>query len=402
MAIKRLGNLDALSREFAREHSERLWKQLLARDDDGEERDARSRREPLIVVAMAILAALAFKAPELFGQHMVSGTPAVVSFYARNSSLFVLPFLTGYLVWKRRSGKAGMPAILASFAAAVLFANLYRLVPGSASLPLTATHLPIALWLAVGIAYVGGRWRRNPARMDFVRFSGELFIYYALIAFGGIVLTAFIHFMFDTIGLDPKGFLGRWLVPCGALGAIPIAAWLVETKKSVIENMAPVLTRLFTPLFTALLLAFLATMAWTRTGIDVERNVLICFDLLLAVVLGLVVYAISARDPDAPPGAFDLLQLVLVVCALVVDGFALAAIAQRISTFGWSPNKVAALGENVILFGNLVGSAWLYARFLRRRESFGALERWQMAYLIVYAVWAWCVVAVFPPLFGYR
>src|SRR5690606_41118339 len=29
VAVKRLGDLDALSREFAREHSERLWKQLV-------------------------------------------------------------------------------------------------------------------------------------------------------------------------------------------------------------------------------------------------------------------------------------------------------------------------------------------------------------------------------------
>src|SRR3972149_12035348 len=29
VAVKRLGNLDALSREFAREHSDRLWKQLV-------------------------------------------------------------------------------------------------------------------------------------------------------------------------------------------------------------------------------------------------------------------------------------------------------------------------------------------------------------------------------------
>jgi hypothetical protein len=29
LAIKRLGNLDAVSHEFAREHSDRLWKQLV-------------------------------------------------------------------------------------------------------------------------------------------------------------------------------------------------------------------------------------------------------------------------------------------------------------------------------------------------------------------------------------
>ena len=166
--------------------------------------------------------------------------------------------------------------------------------------------------------------------------------------------------------------------------------------------MAPVLTRLFTPLFTILLLAFLATMAWTGNPINVKREILIGFDLLLAVIVGLVLYAASARDTQAPPDFFDGLQLLLVVSALVVDGVALAAIAARISEFGFTPNRVAALGENLILLVNLAWTAWLYARFLRRRGSFADLERWQVAYLPVYAVWAALVVVVFPPLFGYR
>jgi len=176
----------------------------------------------------------------------------------------------------------------------------------------------------------------------------------------------------------------------------------VEAKQSVIENMAPVLTRLITPLFTAVLLVFLATMAWTGRPIDVERELLIAFDLLLVVVVGLVLYAASARDPQAPPDFFDALQLLLVVSALVVDALALAAIAARITDFGFTPNRVAALGENLILLVNLAGSAWLYARFLRGRGSFAALERWQIAYLPVYAAWAAFVVVVFPLVFGYR
>jgi hypothetical protein len=177
---------------------------------------------------------------------------------------------------------------------------------------------------------------------------------------------------------------------------------LVEAKQSVIENMAPVLTKLFTPLFTALLLVFLATMAWTGSPINVKREVLIGFDLLLAVVVGLVLYAASARDSEAAPDLFDGLQQLLVVSALVVDGVALAAIAARISEFGFTPNRVAALGENLILLVNLAWSARLYASFLRHRGSFTALERWQVAYLPVYSVWAALVVAMFPPVFGYR
>jgi hypothetical protein len=119
-----------------------------------------------------------------------------------------------------------------------------------------------------------------------------------------------------------------------------------------------------------------------------KREILIGFDLLLAVVVGLVLYAASAHDPQAPPDFFDRLQLLLVISALVVDVVALAAIAGRISEFGFTPNRVAALGENLILLVNLAWTAWLYFRFLRHRGSFVALERWQIAYLPPYSVWA--------------
>jgi hypothetical protein len=400
IAVKRMGSLDALSREFARAHSERLWKQLVVAPDADAPADT-SRTEILVVLCLTVAAALAVKVPALFGVRL-SPDEEVPPFYFRNASLFVFPLLTVYFLWKRGSGVATGLWLALPLAAGAVFANIYPFRSGGDTEVLTALHLPIALWLVVGFAYVGGRWFADGGRMNFVRFSGELAIYYVLIALGGGVVTAFTFMMFSAIDMDPAWFVGGWLLPCGAAGAVIIGSWLVEAKQSVIENMAPVLTRLFTPLFTVLLLAFLATMVWTGNPINVKREVLIGFDLLLAVVVGLVLYAASARDPQAPPDFFDGLQLLLVVSALVVDGVALAAIAARISEFGFTPNRVAALGENLILLVNLTWTAWLYARFLRHLESFAALERWQIAYLPVYAIWAALVVVVFPLVFGYR
>ncbi len=404
VAVKRLGNLDAVSREFAREHSERLWKQLVVSPGADHEARKTTRMETLVVIGLAAAAGMAVKLPELFGHpHIGSGEGLFDSKapYFPNLSLFVFPFLAGYFAWKRRLNRTGCVRLALAFTTAALVVNAFPFTPAGHTWTLAALHLPIALWLAVGVAYSGGRWRDGRRRMDFVRFSGELFIYYVLMALGGGVLTGFTVGMFAAIGADAKWFATQWLLPCGALGAVIVGAWLVEAKQSVIENMAPVLTRLFTPLFAAVLIAFLATMVWTGSGINVDREVLIGFDLLLALVLGLLLYAVSARDPHAPPDAFDGLQLLLVVSALVVDGVALAAIAGRISEFGFSPNRVAALGENLILLVNLAWSAWLYARFLSGRGTFSALERWQTDYLPVYAVWAGFVVVAFPPLFGY-
>src|SRR4029450_4674949 len=211
-----MGNLDALSREVARAHSERLWKQLVVAPDADAPANT-SRTEILIVLGLAVAAALAGKLAALLGT--------------------VSPFHN-----TERIGK---------------------FPEGSDPQVLTVLHLPIALWLlAVGVAYVGGRWFSSARRMDFVRFSGELAIYYVLIALGGGVVTGFTAMLFSAIDVNPAWFIGGWLIPCGAAGAVICASWLVEAKQSVIENMAPVLTRLFTQLFTVLLLAFLATMVW--------------------------------------------------------------------------------------------------------------------------------------------
>jgi hypothetical protein len=222
-----------------------------------------------------------------------------------------------------------------------------------------------------------------------------------LIALGGGVLMGFTFGIFEAIGIDIEPFFESWILPCGAMGGVLVASWLVETKQSVIENMAPVLARLFTPLFAIVLLVYLSIVLGTGRGINVEREVLIVFDLLLVVVLGLLLYSISARDPRSPPGAFDVVQVVLVVSAMLADAVALWAIAARITEFGFTPNRVAALGMNVILLVNLAWSAVLSVRFLRRRGAFADLERWQTNYLWVYAVWAAIVVIGFPPVFRF-
>jgi hypothetical protein len=409
VAVKRMGAIDALTREFAREHSERLWKQLVLPIDDGHAAVGSvvgvGARKMWVALALAVAAAVAIKAPALFGIEFEAEGGSF--FYPLNVGFLTLPFVVAYFAWERPLSTASRLWLAGIFAVAAVVVNAFPFpawTPGKRvadTLNLTVLHLPIALWLAVGVAYVGGRWRGNERRMDFIRFTGELFIYYVLIALGGGVLIGLTLGLFQAIGLDIEPLVGSWIVPCGAAGALVVATWLVEAKQSVIENMAPVLARIFTPLFTLVLLAFVLTMAATGRGIDVEREILIVVDLLLVVVFGLLLYSISAREPLAAPSMLDGIQLTLVGTALVVDVVALWAIGSRISDFGFTPNRLAALGMNVVLLVNLAGSALLYARFLRGGVAFQRLWDWQMFYLSVIAAWAAVVAFLFPPLFGF-
>lgn len=397
VAVKRIGAIDALSREFAREHSDRLWKQLvIVAPDDSEGNAPLARRDAIVAFALAILAGVAVLLPRLFGLVIENHE----TLYLRNASLFVLPSLVAYFAWKRGLANGTTRWLAVALAAALVIENSYPFVTRGSTELLSAIHLPLALWVVVGIAYASGRWSDAAGRMDFVRFSGELFIYFVLIALGGGVLVAFMAMIFESIGIKIDSVL-ELLIPSCAAGGFVVAAWLVEAKQSVIENMAPVLTRLFTPLFAIALLAFLGTLVVTRHGISTDRNVLIAFDALLALVIAILLYSLSARDPRASAGIFDVVQVVLVISALVVDVVALWAIATRIGEFGFTPNRIAALGGNILLLVNLAWSAVLYLRFLRQRGTFASLERWQTNYLPAYSAWAAIVVIVFPLLFRF-
>jgi hypothetical protein len=398
VAVKRMGNLDELSREFAREHSDRLWKQLVLAPTTTQSKGRTARNDFVVMLGLAVLAALAVQAPRLFGLDPMDMTSG---FYIRNIGFLVLPMVAGYFAWTRHVGPGRLAMLAAPFLAGVIFANVYPFTRSGSTEVLTGIHLIVALWLAVGVAYLGGEWRSEGTRMDFVRFTGEWFIYYVLIALGGGVLALFTVGTFSAIGIDAGPFISSWLLPSGATGAVVVAAWLVEAKQSVIENMAPVLTRVFTPLFALMLVASVVAAIWTGHGVDVGRDVLILFDLLLVVVLGLFLYSISARDPQDAPATPDILQLVLVASALVLDALALGAIVGRISDFGFSANRTAGLGLNLVLLVNLAWSAWLSLGFLRGRRPFADLERWQTAYIPVYVAWAALVVIVFPPVFGF-
>jgi hypothetical protein len=394
VAVKRMGSLHELSREFAREHSGRLWKQLvLAGGDEQEEPGSRWLEVLVFAVAAAVTVQVA---------RLASGFPNDASVWlVRNASLLVLPFLAGWFARERRLTLRHSLLTAAPFVLAAVLINLYPYRENSSTELLVAAHLPVLAWFAVAYSYMGGVVGSHDRRMDFVRFTGEWLIYFVLIALGGGVLMGLTAGILVPTGVDPERIF-EWVVPSGAAGAVVVAAGLVESKQRVVENMAPVLTMIFTPLFAVMLTVSAVVYAVTGLGDAFDRELLGVFDALMVVVLGLVLFGMSAREPSQAPGWSDRIQLVAVVSALILDVMVLGSMVARIGELGFTPNRTAALGLNLVLLVNLAGAAWLSARFLTGRSTFHRLERWQTAYLPVFTLWAATVVVILPPLFGFR
>ena len=132
IAIKRLGNFDAVSREFAREHSERLWKQLALLPSDTDLEPGHAWKELAVVLAFAVGAGAALKA----GSAWIHPEGA----FLRNIGLLVLPFVAAYFVWRRRVSARVYVWMLVAVAALAVVLNVYPYAPDGSTGTLAALH----------------------------------------------------------------------------------------------------------------------------------------------------------------------------------------------------------------------------------------------------------------------
>ncbi|MEA4806049.1 permease prefix domain 1-containing protein [Acetobacterium wieringae] len=399
ISVKRFGDTHSVSREYSKVNTENLWKQLML-EPEPTGFSSENKRTIGLVILFSFLAGTFFKIPELFGYSF--NDPQYQLFYFKNLSFFILPLIALFFLYKNKANLKMTAVILGIFAGAALLINAYPSYPPNSTELLTALHLPLFLWLVTGVAYLGIQWRSSQGRMNFIRFTGEAIIYGTLIFCGLIVLAMFTQAMFFAIQIDASWFIQNYLIVYGAAAVAMITVYLVEIKKSVVENFAPILAKIFSPLFLFIMLAFLLVLVVSGKSPFMERDYLIAFDFMLVLVLGLVLYTISARNPYAKNKLFDYLNLALIVVAMIIDAVALSAILLRLSAFGITPNKLAALGENLILLINLAGLAWLYGRFFAKKIDFTQIENWQTSYLYAYAIWLAIVAFIFPIVFGFN
>ena len=397
VAARRLAASNPEVRAFAREHFAGLWDEPEPAPTETDERSTK-RRGFRVMVAFAVAAAVAVRLPEAFGFGLAD--PDDASFYMRNFSLLALAPLAGWFVWLKRPPRWVIFAIGAVFAASASVINAYRFDDDSSTFVLAALHLPVLLWLVIGLARLGDRWRLSGPRMDYVRFTGEWITYGALIALAGAVFSALTVGAFVALDIDTR-WMTEWVMVAGSAGAVVVTAWLVEFWAGAVSKFASMLAYIFTPLFAAMLVVFLVAVPATGRSIEGEREALILFNVLLGFVVGLLLFCGAARRSSDRPGFFDGAATVLASAGLLTSFLTLAAVIGRIADFGWSPNRAAIAGINIIFLVNLAGSVWLYVALWRHRRPFDDLVRWQTAHFGIYASWAAVVVIAFPPIFGF-
>ena len=321
-------------------------------------------------------------------------------FYARNFCGIVAGALIAWFCAQRLSRRAIIPPVL--LAAALLDLNLLPGNPKPESIVLALLHAPFFFWSLVAVAFLGGDWRNLPGRMNFLRYNGELLVYTTVVLLGGMVLTGITVALFQMIDVKIEDWYMKYVVVYGAVASPIVATFLVEKVIGDRFKIAPLLAKVFTPLFLVTGIAYLIAMVLKQKNLFTDREFLIAFNILLLVVLGLCVFSISERGSWPSSGAMDWMNIGLVAVTLAIDSVALAAILFRVTSYGFTPNRLAVLGANLLAFVHLAGILHHYLRFIRKKQGFGELEKWIAGYLPAYTIWSLVVMVGFPLAFRFQ
>ncbi|MBP1964123.1 DUF4153 domain-containing protein [Paenibacillus aceris] len=310
----------------------------------------------------------------------------------------ILPFIAAYFVYNSTPKRNILYALASIFLISAFYLNMLPLEHKD-SIILAYIHLPIFLWVLLGVAFTGNNYGIGSTRLAYLKFNGEFCILYACMAISGMLLTALTMQLFRFVGMDISEFYFKNIVLFGAAALAIVATYLVSINLKLAKNIAPYIAKIFSPLVLATLMVYLITVIWVGKNPFLDRNFLLSFNGVLLSVLAVTIFSITESGTNEKKSISDYINFALIVIALVIDCVAFSAIVFRLSSYGITPNRLAVLGVDILIWANLIWIMLSYMRFLQNKTGPSTIQDAVTKYLPVYGIWAAFVTVAFPLIF---
>jgi len=191
-----------------------------------------------------------------------------------------------------------------------------------------------------------------------------------------------------------------YIVVFGLVSAPIAATYIIENYPSVTNKIAPLIATIFSPLALITLIVYLSFIPFARKDLYNDRNFLLAFNVMLLAVMALIIFSISEISTNNKQKFNKIVLFTLAVVTLIVNLVALSAIVYRLSEYGFSPNRIAVLGTNLVIFGNLILITIDLFMAIFRQAEIHRVELTISKYLPVYAIWTFIVTFGFPVILG--
>ena len=350
----------------------------------------------LFILVTALVTAFLVKIPALFGVDEER-------YYPRNISFILFTALLIYFANKQKLSVKICAAVSAVLLAGALFINWLPAATDSSSFILSCIHLPLFFWAMLGFVYTGARslshWEQRPA---FLRYNGDLIVMTSLLVSAVMALSGITMGLFSLIGLQIEEFYLQWILII-ELSACPlVATYILDINPNLVNKVSPIIARIFSPLVLITLVGYLIGIAWASKDPFNDREFLLLFNILLIGVLAIVFFSLVELPRAAAGKGALLITLLLSLVTIIVNSIALLAILYRIASWGFTPNRVAVVGANVLFFVHLILIALQLVKQYRKSEiEFSAIEKVIAVFLPFYAGWALFVAVVLPLIFRF-
>jgi hypothetical protein len=370
-----------------------FWNERL--NYEGEDVNWGTRKDIIVVFILAVIAGLIAKIPGIVNLDEEL-------FYQRNISFIVLPLLSFYFAWKNQANTKTIVFISAITLFSILFINLLPFQNTSDSLLLSCIHLPLFLWCVLGYAFAGGSLTNYEKRLDFLRYNGNLAVMTALIMIAGGILTGATIGLFSLLDLNIEKFYFEYIVIFG-LGATPIiATYLTETNPQIVNKVSPLIAKIFSPLVLITLTAFLVAILVSGKDLYNDREFLLMFNVLLIGVMAIIFFSVAGTPGSTRNHLQTFILFLLSILTIIVNGIALSAILFRISEWGFTPNRIAVLGGNVLMLINLILVTVRLFKAVTNKNEKTEVGSAIALFLPVYAIWAFLMTFLLPLIFSFK
>jgi hypothetical protein len=372
------------------------WKARLEFDHQADPGRKVLKRDLLFLIISCVMAGLLIKIPQLAGFD-----PEKYAFYMKNTGIIVFLGLSTYIfLTNSRLNPGNLIITLWVYVLAALYVNLLPAGEGSDSIILTYIHLPLFLWCLYGVIFIDFDLKERSKRIDYLKYNGDLIILTLLILIGGGVLTAVTIGLFSAIGVHIENFYMENIAIIGLVASPIVATYIIRNFPAITDKLAPIIAQIFSPLVLVTLLVYLIFMIVTGKDPYNDRDFLLVFNLMLLGVMAIVVFSVAGTSTREKQRFNEWILFVLSLLALAVDLVALSAILYRVGEFGFTPNRTAVLGSNLLIFVHLVLIAVDLFMVVRKGKRMKIVEHTIAKYLPLYAIWTLFVTFLLPLLFG--
>jgi len=351
----------------------------------------------MLIIACTITAFL-IKLPEIFNLEMKEPF-----YYFKNAGIIVFFGLSVYAIWTHRIfERKKLNIILVAFLVPVVYINLLPSVRDSNSINLAYMHLPLLMWCIYGFIFINFDTTDKAKRIDYIKYNGDLAILGAIILISGGILTGITIGLFSAINVHIQSFYMQYVAISGLVSAPIVATYIIRNYPALTNKIAPIIANIFSPLVLITLIVFLVNIPVSGIDLFNDREFLLIFNAMLLGVMGIIVFSISETSVQRKQKFSEMVLFALSAVAMAIDLFALSAIFYRLTAFGITPNRMAVVVSNILIFGNIVLIMIDLYKVNFKNADIKSVEITISKYLPVYMIWTLIVVFCFPFIFGMK